>query len=378
MKPILEVQNVQIALNDENCYRFPSREASFTIDENQFVGIVGESGSGKTLTIEAISGIQEVYPGILKGKISYHFNGRPVELLQNLPKMIKIKKGRLSKQFLPWRQHVKKTMRSIWGQEIGIVFQNPLYALNPYRTVGSQLIECIHDKSLTSSQKEAMAIKALQEVRLKNPNRFLKAYPHQLSGGECQRVMIAMALVANPSFLIFDEPTIGLDVSLQAALTDLIREIKSNRKVSGIIISHDLKFISRVTDQIIVMFSGEIWEIAPVSQLGLLNLKHPYSQYLLKKAEQLRDVTPLKASFPLNEETGMQHFEQTIPLPSEREVGCHYQKRCVFFKQSSKALSIKMKCQTERPPLQKIGDKHWIRCWAMSNLKGSSHESHRS
>ncbi len=353
MNPILEVNNLQIGLGRRYPLFFPSYESDFSIERNTLLGIVGESGSGKTLTSMAILGIHEVYPGILRGEINYHFSDKSIRLLDNL-KLFKNLNGSSYPQvrFKSWRNHIEQLMHKIWGKYIGIVFQDSVQSLNPYLTIGTQMLDALKFQDLSEKEKYDHIMALLNEVNLRNPEAVFKSYPYELSGGMAQRVMIAVGLIGNPEFVMLDEPTIGLDVTLQAAVTDMLLKIWESRNLSGMIISHDLKFISRVTQKIMVMLGGEVWEIGPAHVLTDLNeeRKHPYTKYLLLKSDLNREVETV--------ETGTD-----VPtLQRGTNKGCHYRSRCIFYHKYADS-KLKKKCESERPPMIRINNEHSVRCW---------------
>ncbi|MHB2149232.1 ABC transporter ATP-binding protein [Calditrichota bacterium LG25] len=353
-KPILEVKKLRIGLGRTFPLFYPSYETEFSIERNTILGIVGESGSGKTLTSMAILGIHEVYPGILQGEVNYHFSSNvSVRLLDRLA-LFKNVNGSPYPQvrFKAWRNNVEQLMRKIWGKYIGIVFQDSVQSLNPFLSVGSQMMDALTIQGISEEEKYDRVMDLLKEVNLRNPQAVFKSFPHELSGGMAQRVMIAMGIIGNPEFVMLDEPTIGLDVTLQAAITDLLLNIWEKRRLSGIIISHDLKFISRVTQKIMVMLGGEVWEIGPAHVLTDLKeeRKHPYTKYLLLKSDLNRQVETV--------ETGTD-----VPvLQHGSDRGCHYRTRCVFYNKYANP-QLKKKCETQRPPMIQVADNHSVRCW---------------
>ena len=353
MSVLLEVKNLTVGLQNQSRLLFPSLNISFTVGKNEFLGIVGESGSGKTLTVLSLLGLQEVYPGILDGKVVYHFSHTSVDLLASLPGYLNRSNGRVEKRFVPWRRHVQRTMRPVWGRYIGVVLQETHRSLNPYLNIGTQMIDAMNHLPLSRQEKEERALKALQQVRLRNPEQLLYAYPHELSGGMAQRVMIALSLVAEPELLVLDEPTIGLDVTLQASMTDLLREIQENRSMSGIVISHDLKFISRVTRRIAVMLFGEIWEVGPAQWVthDEFPWKHPYTEYLLERADL--------NSLPKEE-------DRALGLPDGSSKGCRYRFRCPVYRKASPEL--KELCRRKAPPMINVYENHYVRCWKFAEV----------
>ncbi len=231
-------------------------EISFELHERETLGIVGESGSGKTVTALSIPGLIPSPPlSGLRGGIAY----RGKDLL-DLP---------------------RSEMRRIRGKEIAMIFQEPMTALNPVITIGEQIVEMIraHEK-VSAREARERAVELLREVGMPGPELRMKSYPHQLSGGQRQRAMIAMAISCGPSILIADEPTTALDVTVQAQILDLFRQLKEERRMSILFITHDLGVIAEVADRVLVMSEGRVRECAPVEEIFHAP-KHPYTRKLL-------------------------------------------------------------------------------------------------
>jgi peptide/nickel transport system ATP-binding protein/oligopeptide transport system ATP-binding protein len=291
------------------------------------LGLVGESGCGKSVTAMSIMRLIKYPPGkIVEGQILLYRNGgnKVVDIAALDPK--------------------GTTMRQIRGGEISMVFQEPMTSLNPLYTAGAQIAEVVqlHQKV---GQKEAMqrALEMLHKVHISDPTRRLRQYPHQLSGGMRQRVMIALALSCNPSILIADEPTTALDVTVQAQILDLMRELQHDFGSSIIIITHNLGVVSQMADHVAVMYLGKIVEYAPVRPLFHQPL-HPYTVGLLnsvpvlgKKAKQA--LVPIKG---------------IVPSPTENIQGCAFASRCPH------VMEI---CRKEQPPLKEVQPGHQVACW---------------
>lgn len=282
----------------------PVRAVSLSTLPGRTLGLVGESGSGKSLTAQAILGLVP-YPGRVLGSIL--FQGRELVGLE------------------------EKEYERLRGAGISIVFQDPATALNPVLTIGEQLIETIryHKGGAPQEAREA-ALRSLRQVDLSDPEARLRAYPHQLSGGMKQRVLIAMALACDPSLLILDEPTTALDVTVQAQILDLIELIQSSNQCSILLISHDLAVVSEVADDISIIYAGRIVEHARTSEL-LSHPRHPYTRGLLNSIPALgRHKCPLLG------------IPGSPPDPAELPAGCPFHPRC------PRAQAI---CEKEDPPL---------------------------
>lgn len=290
---------------------------SFNIEKGETLGIVGESGSGKSVTALSIMKLIPNPPGkTIGGKIL--FKGK--DLLQMDDKEI----------------------RKIRGNNISMIFQEPMTSLNPVYTIGNQLSETIilHQKL---SKKEAMqkSLEMLKAVKISLPEKRLKQYPHELSGGMRQRVMIAMALSCEPDLLIADEPTTALDVTIQAQILHLIKELKEKTNTAVMLITHDMGVVAEVSDKVIVMYCGRILEYADVRSL-FNKPKHPYTLGLLK-------------SIPKIEETKSKLYtiRGSVPAPGQITEGCRFKTRCDF---------VMDVCLKNEPPFFK-SDKNLVRCW---------------
>ncbi len=256
MSHLLEVTNLQT--------HFPTRaglvkavnDVSFYVDEGELLGLVGESGCGKSIT--ALSIMRLIAP---PGKIaggSIKFKNEELTTASNA------------------------RMREIRGDDISMIFQDPMTSLNPVFTVGEQIAEALRlHRNLNKKDAWDAAVDAMKEVAIPDPSRRVKDYPHQLSGGMRQRVMIAMALACNPELLIADEPTTALDVTIQAQILELLNELRQTRKLAVLLITHDLGVVAEVADRVCVMYTGKIVEQSPVAEIFEYP-KHPYTRGLLK------------------------------------------------------------------------------------------------
>ena len=288
----------------------------FHIDKGEFVALVGESGSGKSLLAHALAGI--LGPAARISADRFHFGG------------------------LDLSNQKAKGWRDVRGREIGVVFQNPRSALNPVRRVGQQIADVIAEHRLLRGRelKEAV-LEALVAVRIPDPARRFDAYPGELSGGMCQRIMIAIALAGDPALLIADEPTTGLDMTTQAAVIDLIRQQAEARHMACLFITHDLALAKDFAHRIVVMHAGQIVEEARAEQL-FSRPRHPYSAALTKatpaNADAVSDLTGISGGIP--------DLRKSVPA-------CRFAERCEFTVD---------RCRTERPVLGGAPDAR-VSCW---------------
>jgi peptide/nickel transport system ATP-binding protein len=290
----------------------------FSLERGRTLGIVGESGCGKSVTALSIMGLVPRPPGrIVAGEV--RFEGE--DLLRLSP----------------------ARLRELRGARLSMIFQEPMTSLNPAFTVGDQVAEALlrHEKT---SRKEAKhnAIEMLRRVRIPSPERRARDYPHRLSGGMRQRVMIAMALACNPQLLIADEPTTALDVTIQAQILELMRALRSELGTAIILITHDLGVIAELADDVIVMYAGKVVERCPVSSL-FTEPHHPYTIGLLGSIPRL-DLAQQRLSA----------IEGTVPDAAAMPAGCRFHARCPF------AVN---KCREEVPPLLPIEENHFVACW---------------
>jgi peptide/nickel transport system ATP-binding protein len=294
---LLEVENLQTHFRTPDGVNRAVDGVSFQMAEGETLALVGESGCGKSVTANSILRLIPEPPGKIAGSI--RFNG--VELLD------------LS----------DREMRDIRGNDISMIFQEPMTSLNPVLTVGRQLGETLRlHQGLDKGAAEARAIEMLHLVGIPEARRRVREYPHQLSGGMRQRVMIAMALACNPKLLIADEPTTALDVTIQAQILDLMRDLKARVSAAILLITHDLGVVAEVAERVMVMYAGRKVEEAPVRQL-FHTPRHPYTQGLL-------GAVPKLGSSLTGPETKLAEIPGLVPDLKERIVGCVFATRCTF------------------------------------------------
>ena len=298
---------------------------SYSIQTNETVGIVGESGCGKSVSALSILGLIQTPGKIVGGKI--HFED-------------------LNLTAIPLQE-----MRRIRGNEISMIFQEPMTSLNPVFTVGYQLSEAITlHQGLSKGEARNRSIEMLRLVRIPDPEKRIHDYPHNLSGGMRQRVMIAMALSCEPKLLIADEPTTALDVTIQAQILDLMLRLKSDRQMSIILITHDLGIVAEIAQRVIVMYAGKIVETADVDEI-FNNPFHPYTQGLYESLPRIdRGKKPGEKTEPLREIPGV------VPSPFDLPKGCNFWPRC------PRTVSL---CRDGEPQLEEVETNHFVSCWLM-------------
>src|ERR1041385_7812712 len=268
---------------------------SFYLDRGELVGLGGESGCGKSMT--ALSVMRLIAPPgqIINGEIL--FDGKDLLKLSD------------------------SEMRAMRGDDIAMIFQDPMTSLNPVFTVGEQIAEALRlHRKLSRKQARQATIEAMREVAIPDPGRRVDDYPHQLSGGMRQRVMIAMALACNPKLLIADEPTTALDVTIQAQILELLDDLRKQRELAVLLITHDLGVVAEVADRVAVMYTGRIVEESPVDEL-FARPKHPYTEGLL------RSVPKLTSEHVARKER-LETIDGTVPRPTDLPPGCHFAPRC--------------------------------------------------
>jgi peptide/nickel transport system ATP-binding protein len=292
------------------------------IDKGETLGVVGESGCGKSVTALSIMKLIPQPPGrIVEGEINY--NGTN---LVTLP---------------------PNRMRKIRGKEISMIFQEPMTSLNPVFTVGEQIAEAIRlHEGLGRREAMAKTVDMLKLVHIPNAERRVKEYPHQLSGGMRQRIMIAMALSCNPNLLIADEPTTALDVTIQAQILDLLNELKSKLRMAVLLITHDMGVIAETAQRVVVMYAAKVAEEAPVADLFKEPL-HPYTQGLLRSIPRI--------DLAATERRRLEVIGGTVPtLRGDIAPGCRFAPRCPF---------VKPVCTEKDPVLKEVKPGHKVSCW---------------
>lgn len=315
---LLDVENLNVAFYYERLLTQVIFGVSFQVNKGEVLGIVGESGCGKSVTVKSIIKILPfLHAEIQSRKIL--FEGRDIVSLSQ-------------KEFLDIR-----------GKKISMIFQDPMTSLNPVFTCGNQIMEAIsiHNKSLSKKEVYEKSIKMLHKVNIPNPELSHRLYPHELSGGMKQRVMIAIALSCNPSMLIADEPTTALDPTIQAQIIDLIKQLKYEFSTSVIYITHNLGVAAEICDRIIVMYAGQIIEQAPIQEF-FTNPTHPYSKGLMKAMPHMEEKKERLNIIPGN-------VPSFFHLPN----GCRFHPRCPY---------RQTRCTEEMPELSTVAEEHFCRC----------------
>jgi len=292
---------------------------SFDLDKGGTIGIVGESGSGKSVTSLSVMRLIPIPPGKIEAGSVIEFEGRDLTKLS------------------------ESEMRRIRGNEISMIFQEPMTSLNPVFTIGDQIMEAIilHQK-LDRRQARNKAVEMLTLVGIPSPEQRVDEYPHQLSGGMRQRVMIAMALSCNPKLLIADEPTTALDVTIQAQILDLMRNLRQDFDTAIMLITHDLGVIAELVEQVAVMYTGKIVEYADTGTV-FQDPQHPYTLGLLGSIPRMD-----------TDQQRLQAIPGSVPTPGNFPEGCGFHPRCPYAKDL---------CVEKKPPLFTVGEEHLSACW---------------
>lgn len=315
---LLDVNGLSVGFHSEDGVFQAVDHMSFAVRKGESVCIVGESGCGKSVTSLAIMGLLNIPPAEVTGEIM--FDGR------NLLKLS------------------KEEMRQIRGNQIAMIFQEPMTSLNPVFTCGYQIAEAlIQHEGMSKKDARERAIELMRFVGIPSPEKRVDNYPHQLSGGMRQRVMIAMALACKPKLLIADEPTTALDVTIQAQIMKLLRDLKEKLGMALILITHDMGVVAQMAEWVIVMYAGQEVERADVRSI-FRNPLHPYTRGLLESIPKLTSARdePLKT------------IEGTVPGMYDMPKGCHFAPRCAFCTE---------RCKNEVPDFVDMGDGHMVRCF---------------
>ena len=316
MPPVLEVRDLVVEFATRRGNLRALDGISFDIAKGEVLGVVGESGAGKSITGSALIGLIDPPGRIIGGSV--HLHGQRIDNLD------------------------AESLRRIRGRKIGMIFQDPLTSLNPLYTVAEQLIQTIRTHSnLSAFEARKRAVGLLDEVGIPAAERRIDSYPHEFSGGMRQRVVIALALCAEPDFVIADEPTTALDVSVQAQIIALLRRLCAERGMAAMLVTHDMGVIAETADRVAVMYAGRIAEIGPVREV-IKAPRHPYAAGLMGAIPSLEAEVDRLTQIP-----------GSMPRLSAIPLGCAFNPRCA---------DVFDRCKLERPALQSVGSSHLAAC----------------
>jgi oligopeptide/dipeptide ABC transporter ATP-binding protein len=328
------------------------------VNRGETLGIVGESGSGKSVTALSVLGLVGTEPGVISGSVAFSSNGYSWNLLEGIDSHVSLdmqedRVMQVRKDNAGWQKNVDRIMQDIRGREIAMIFQNPKLSMNPFMTIGRQITESVMLGTGTKVAKEAKdkALHWLDKVKIDSPRLRFDNYPYGLSGGMCQRAMIAMALSAEPSLLIADEPTTGLDATIQSKIVDLLAELKSTVGVTSLLISHDIDVISRLSDNVAIMYGGTVMEYGPAADALSAgpNGKHPYTEALIDSVPGERHIRQKGALRAIEG-----NVLDTVNIPD----GCRFFARC-----NRVTDGVRDKCEHREPELMEVEPGHRVRCW---------------
>jgi len=329
-KAILQVKDLQTTFFTDSGEIPAVDHIDFHLKEGEILGIVGESGCGKSVTSLSIMGLVPSPPGkIVGGEILFEGND-----LLNMS---------------------ERQMRHVRGNDIAMIFQEPMTSLNPLFTIGNQMTEAvlIHEKKWSKKQAVSRAVEMLSLVGLPRAADMMKDYPHQLSGGMRQRVMIAMALVCDPKVLIADEPTTALDVTIQAQILKLMKELNTRLNTAILLITHDLGVVAESCERVVVMYAGQIIEEAPVEMI-FENPQHPYTKGLIQSVPDMR-----------YKKDRLYSIAGSVPRPGTIKQGCRFASRCEF------AFD---RCRRENPEIYETSNSHKTRCFLYDEEEVGKHD----
>jgi oligopeptide/dipeptide ABC transporter ATP-binding protein len=319
MSPILTVADLRVSFTTDEGVVHAVDGVSFEVDPGEVVAVVGESGSGKSVTAQTLIGLTRAPNATISGSVT--FDGRE---LTGLP---------------------DSELRGVRGEHIAMIFQDPMTSLNPVYRVGDQIAEMIRaHRDIPKSEARSRAVELLRSVGIPNPERRVRDYPHEFSGGMRQRVMIAMALALEPEVLIADEPTTALDVTIQAQILRLLETLNRDHNLSVVLITHDLGVVAELADRVVVMYAGQIVEDAPLEEL-FYNPQHPYTWGLLGSIARLDEARPER----------LRQIAGSPPSLLNPPTGCRFAARCKFaFEKCTQPPALEARINTPA---------HLDRCW---------------
>ena len=312
---LLRLENLSIDYKVKEGYLSAVKDVNFSINKGEIFAVVGESGCGKSTVAHSIMNLLPGGNETITGKVI--FKGRDL------------------------REVTEREMEKIRGKEIGMIFQNPLDSLNPVYTVGSQVAEAIELDKVDKTEAWNRVVELFKDVKMPDAEERAKSFPHELSGGMRQRVMIAMMISRNPELLIADEPTTALDVTIEAQILAIIKALKEQFNTAVMLITHNFGLVAEVADKIGVMYAGEMVETGDVFEI-FKNPVHPYTRLLMA-------ALPRKTK----NEGRLQTIEGNVPRITEKKPGCRFANRCPYATE---------KCKTEDPPMVMVGEDHMVRC----------------
>ena len=314
---LLEVKDLTVRFGSAKQAVTVIRDLNFSVARGETLGIVGESGSGKSVTSLAIMRLLSPVNSLVEGKIELE----GTDLLA-----------------LP-----AKDMVGVRGNDIAMIFQEPMTSLNPIKTCGKQIMEPMFlHTAISKEEAKAKAVELLRLCGIPDPEQRFHEYPHQMSGGMRQRIMIAMALACNPKLLIADEPTTALDVTIQAQILELMKKLKDSHEMGIILITHDLGIVADFCDRVLIFYTGQIVESAPVRELFREPL-HPYTQGLIRALPKISEQTDR-----------LEAIEGMVPDADQMPEGCHFHPRCPYATD---------RCRKEAPALARTPDGRYVRCF---------------
>lgn len=322
-EPLLQIEHLQTCFFTKAGVLKAVDDVSITIPAGKTVGLVGESGCGKSMTAMSVMGLVGKPGKVTEGRILYRRDGEEAQDLLALP---------------------AKARRQISGDKLSMIFQEPMTSLNPVMTVGKQVRESllIHEKGISKEQAKERVLELFRQVGIPDPARRYASYPHQLSGGLRQRVMIAMAMACNPDLLIADEPTTALDVTIEAQILHLMRKLQQEHDTSILMITHNLGVVAEICDYVYVMYAGKVVEYSEVHEL-FQHTSHPYTQGLI------RSLPKMEAG-----QGKLYNIKGMVPDLLHLPQGCRFAPRCEHACE---------RCHCEMPPLYDIGGGHLVRCF---------------
>ena len=373
-QPLLRIRNLRTYFDTDDGLVRAVDGVSFAIAPKETFAVVGESGCGKSVSAFSILQLLQMPPALITGRKyltrrglkadadgRFDFRGQriaPAEITFDGQNLLDLDEGQ---------------MREVRGGKIGMVFQEPMSSLNPVYTCGSQITEAIQlHRPLSNRQAKALAIELLTKVGIPAPAQRFDEYPHQMSGGMRQRVMIAMALSCSPRLLIADEPTTALDVTIQAQILDLLRNIQASEGLSILLITHDLAVVAETADRVAVMYASKLAELADVRTLFAQPL-HPYTAGLFRSLPRLGE-----------KRTRLETIAGSVPNPLSFPTGCKFHPRCLLTRQRASGatatstcrirseggpVSVLSRCAQQEPSLREVHKGHWCACWEVDGYE---------